>query len=69
MAFARAAACDASASGSLLPGTTGIPNDCARSRAFTLSPNNASAAADGPMKAMPSAVQRSANGAFSARKP
>ena len=41
----------------------------AKARAATLSPNSARAAGEGPMKRRPSARQRSANLAFSDRKP
>ena len=52
-----------------LPGMIGIASDWARSRARVLSPNSSRVSGRGPMKARPSARQRRANAAFSARKP
>ncbi|MGY3429437.1 hypothetical protein ACVWWL_000860 [Bradyrhizobium sp. USDA 3696] len=63
------AAMSSSEDGPLVPAMIGTPQRFASCRAATLSPNNSSAAAWGPTKAMPASAQAFANAAFSLRKP
>ncbi len=51
------------------PGTTGTPAAFMIWRALTLSPILSMTSGGGPMKTMPSSLQRWAKAAFSAKKP
>ena len=54
---------------SVVPGTIGTPAASMISRARIFEPIASIASGGGPIQAMPSAAQRRANDAFSARKP
>lgn len=59
----------ASATGSVVPGTSGALARVAMWRALTLSPSESIAAGDGPIQMRPASVTAWANSAFSERKP